>query len=125
MGRCATSRVAGANPQIWVDIFLDNRDELLTALADHRRAASTEAALEARDGSCSGGGSTKLPATAVGCRGQYAADPGDLYRVRAHVPDAPGVLASVTQALGAERINIEDFELHHLSPSAAACSESS
>ena len=49
-------------------------------------------------------------------RAAYAADPGDLYRVRAHVPDAPGVLASVTQALGAERINIEDFELHHLSP---------
>ena len=45
------SRVAGANPQIWVDIFLDNRDELLTALVDHRRAVErVEAALEARDG---------------------------------------------------------------------------
>jgi hypothetical protein len=26
------------------------------------------------------------------------------------------VLAAITQALGAERINIEDFELHHRSP---------
>jgi hypothetical protein len=25
------------------------------------------------------------------------------------------VLAGITQALGAERINIEDFELHHMS----------
>jgi predicted amino acid-binding ACT domain protein len=33
-----------------------------------------------------------------------------------HVPDRPGVLAGITQALGAERINIEDFELHHVSP---------
>ena len=33
-----------------------------------------------------------------------------------HVPDRPGVLAGITQALGAERINIEDFELHHDSP---------
>jgi predicted amino acid-binding ACT domain protein len=32
------------------------------------------------------------------------------------VPDRPGVLAGITQALGAERINIEDFELHHVSP---------
>jgi len=32
-----------------------------------------------------------------------------------HVPDRPGVLAGITQALGAERINIEDFELHHMS----------
>ncbi len=43
-------------------------------------------------------------------------DPGALQRVTVHVPDRPGVLAGVTQALGAERINIEDFELHHFSP---------
>ena len=41
--------------------------------------------------------------------------PGDLQRLRVHVPDRPGVLAGITQALGAERINIEDFELQHLS----------
>src|SRR5204863_9751514 len=43
-------------------------------------------------------------------------EPGTLQRLRVHVPDRPGVLAGITQALGAERINIEDFELHHLSP---------
>jgi prephenate dehydrogenase len=40
----------------------------------------------------------------------------DLHQLRVHVPDRPGVLAGITQALGAERINIEDFELHHVSP---------
>jgi hypothetical protein len=44
------------------------------------------------------------------------ADPGELQQLRVHVPDRPGVLAGITQALGAERINIEDFELHHVSP---------
>jgi hypothetical protein len=43
-------------------------------------------------------------------------DPGALQRLRVHVPDRPGVLAGITQALGAERINIEDFELRHFSP---------
>ena len=43
-------------------------------------------------------------------------DPGTLHQVRVHVPDRPGVLAGITQALGAARINIEDFELHHVSP---------
>ena len=43
-------------------------------------------------------------------------DPGDLHQLRVHVPDRPGVLAGITQALGAQRINIEDFELHHVSP---------
>ena len=43
-------------------------------------------------------------------------DVGALHHVRVHVPDRPGVLQGITQALGAERINIEDFELHHMSP---------
>ena len=41
---------------------------------------------------------------------------GDLMRVRVHVPDRPGVLSAITQALGADGINIEDFELQHFSP---------
>ena len=41
---------------------------------------------------------------------------GDLHQVRVHVPDRPGVFSEVTQALGAERINIEDFEMQHISP---------
>jgi prephenate dehydrogenase len=31
------TRIAGANPRIWVDIFLENRDELQAALGEHRR----------------------------------------------------------------------------------------
>ena len=34
------TRVAGANPRIWVDIFLDNAPELAEALAEHRRGSS-------------------------------------------------------------------------------------
>ncbi len=47
---------------------------------------------------------------------QAFTDPGELHQLRVHVPDRPGVLAGITQALGAQRINIEDFELHHVSP---------
>ncbi len=31
------------------------------------------------------------------------------------MPDRPGVLAGIFQALGAARINVEDFEMEHLS----------
>ena len=48
-------------------------------------------------------------------RGAYP-DAGPIERLLVRVPDRPGVLAGITQALGAERINIEDFELHHESP---------
>jgi len=110
------TRVAGANPRIWVDIFLDNADALATALAEHRRRIEQlESALAAGDA----GFLARSIAEAAGNRRRMLADaydqPGALQRLRVHVPDRPGVLAGITQALGAERINIEDFELHHVS----------
>ena len=39
-----------------------------------------------------------------------------MVQIDAHVPDRPGVISGITQALGAARINIEDFELHHFTP---------
>ena len=111
------TRVAGANPRIWVDIFLDNRDAVAAALAEHRRRVERlEAALAAGDA----GFLARWIADAAGNRRRMLAtaydDPADLFRLRVHVPDRPGVLAGITQALGAERINIEDFELRNLSP---------
>jgi prephenate dehydrogenase len=43
-------------------------------------------------------------------------DAGALHRLRVHIPDRPGVLAGIFQALGAQRINVSDFDLEHLSP---------
>jgi prephenate dehydrogenase len=111
------TRVAGANPRIWVDIFLDNADVLAESLADHRgRLEQVERALRARDA----GFLARWIGEAAGNRRRMLADaypdPGALQQLRVHVPDRPGVLAGITQALGAERINIEDFELQHMSP---------
>ncbi len=111
------TRVAGANPRIWVDIFLENRAALLESLAEHRRSLERlERALAAADA----GYLARWIGEAAGNRrrmleGAYP-DPSELQRVRVHVPDRPGVFAAITQALGAERINIEDFEFRHISP---------
>jgi len=111
------TRVAGANPRIWVDIFLDNAQELTGALTEHRRRIEqVERALAAGDA----GFLARWIAEASGNRRRMLVeaftDPGALQQLRVHVPDRPGVLAGITQALSAERINIEDFELHHFSP---------
>jgi prephenate dehydrogenase len=111
------TRVAGANPRIWVDIFLDNADELRAALGEHRRRVDElERALAERDA----GYLARWIGEAAQHRRRLLAeaygDPGSLQRLRVHVPDRPGVLSGITQALGAEGINIEDFELHHMSP---------
>jgi prephenate dehydrogenase len=111
------TRIAGANPRIWVDIFLDNREALAAALGEHRRRVEQlEAALAAGDAGFlarwiaeAGGNRRRMLATAY-------EDPGTLQRLRVHIPDRPGVLAGIFQALGAERINVEDFEMEHMSP---------
>jgi prephenate dehydrogenase len=111
------TRIAGANPRIWVDIFLDNADRIRAELAEHRRRVEqVESALAQGDA----GFLARWIGEATGNRRRMLdreyPDPGELQRLRVHVPDRPGVLAGITQALGAERINIEDFELHHVSP---------
>ena len=110
------TRIGGANPRIWVDIFLDNREALAGALAEQRRQLEqVERALAAGDA----GFLARWIGEASGHRRRMLAtafsDPGDLQRLRIHISDRPGVLAGIFQALGAERINVEDFELDHVS----------
>jgi prephenate dehydrogenase len=111
------TRIAGANPRIWVDIFLENRAAMAAALAEHRRRVEQlEAALAGGDAGFvarwigeASGNRRRLLETAY-------ADAGALHRLRVHIPDRPGVLAGIFQALGAARINVADFDLEHLSP---------
>ena len=112
------TRVAGANPSMWADIFVDNGDLIAAALAElGNELADVERAL--RDGSRdtieewigdSATARTRMLEYA------YQTDAKMLNRIRVRVPDKPGVLARITQTLGAAGINIEDFELRHVSP---------
>jgi prephenate dehydrogenase len=111
------TRVAGANPRIWVDILLDNAAAVRDALAEQRRLIErVETALDQGDAGFLARWIGEAARNRRLMLEREYPDPGELQRVRVHVPDRPGVLAGITQALGAERINIEDFELHHVSP---------
>jgi prephenate dehydrogenase len=111
------TRIAGANPRIWVDIVLDNADAIRSSLQEHRRRVEqVEAALERGDAGFLARWIGEASQNRRRMLEREYPDPGALQRLRVHVPDRPGVLAGITQALGAERINIEDFELHHVSP---------
>jgi prephenate dehydrogenase len=112
------TRLAGANPAVWSDIFLGNADEIATALGGFRGALDElEQALQAGDR----GSIEQTIATAAAARERletfaYRTEPAQLNRIRVRVPDRPGVLARITQILGAAQINLEDFELRHVSP---------
>jgi prephenate dehydrogenase len=112
------TRLAGANASVWSDIFLGNADEIAAALAGFR------ASLDELEQSLRTGDRDSLEAsiaTAAAARERlesfaYGTEPAQLNRIRVRVPDQPGVLARITQILGAARINLEDFELRHVSP---------
>jgi prephenate dehydrogenase len=112
------TRVAGANPRIWVDIFLDNREALAETIREHRRRLDEVlGALERADA----GYLARWIGESASARRRTleAAFPevsGDLHLVRVHVPDRPGAISGIAQAFGAARINIEDFVLHHMTP---------
>ena len=112
------TRVAGANPGIWADIFLENADEIAASLAGFRAGLDElEQALSTADR----GAVVDSIEAAAAARSRmetfaYRTEAAQLNRVRVRVPDRPGVLAQITQLLGTAGINIEDFELRHVSP---------
>jgi prephenate dehydrogenase len=112
------TRLAGANAPVWSDIFLGNADEIAAALGGLRASLDElEAALRAGDRARI----EETIATAAAARERlesfaYQTAPAQLNRIRVRVPDRPGVLARITQILGAAQINLEDFELRHVSP---------
>ena len=112
------TRLAGANASVWSDIFLGNADEIAAALTGLRGSLDElEQALQHGDRDRI----ERTIATAAAAREQlesfaYRTAPAQLNRIRIRVPDRPGVLARITQILGAAQINLEDFELRHVSP---------
>jgi prephenate dehydrogenase len=112
------TRLAGANAAVWSDIFLGNADEIAAALRGLRSSLDE---LERALGSGNRERIEETIATAAAARERlesfaYRTAPAQLNRIRVRVPDRPGVLARITQILGAAQINLEDFELRHVSP---------
>jgi prephenate dehydrogenase len=112
------TRVAGANPAMWGDIFLENR----AALAQTLRSISAELhefsqLLEQADET----GILDSIASAAAYREELLAyediTPAILYKVTVRIPDQPGSLSKVVTALGQAEINVEDLTLHHFSRS--------
>jgi prephenate dehydrogenase len=112
------TRVAGANPAMWGDIFLENR----AALAQTLRSISAE--LQEFSQLLDQADETAILdsiASAAAYREELLAyediTPAILYKVTVRIPDQPGSLSKVMTALGQAEINVEDLTLHHFSRS--------
>lgn len=109
------TRVAGANPAIWPDILLANRDAVTVALdeAIERLAAARDALLDDDHAAVEAAQHAALherrALLEVGLEGGVRTE------LRVAVPNRPGVVAELALALGRAGVNISDMTL---SPSA-------
>ena len=105
------TRVAGANPALWPDILLANRDALVAQIATAElRLAEVRAALEHGDRDTI----ARWQAIAAQRRDglvEVALHSAPSRELRLSVPNRPGVVAELTLALGGAGINISDMSL--------------
>ncbi len=106
------TRVAGAPSAIWTDIYLSNRDALIAGIDDTtERLQAVREALRA-------GEAERLTAWNDGAaddrrrllEAQLAG--GELFQLRASVPNRPGVIARLALELGRGGVNIADLALY-------------
>lgn len=107
------TRVAGANPPLWADIMIENRDALGAAIDDQVRrlrevgravaGADREWLLRWLEGAAEGRGRLRVAAATPALERAV--------RVVVGVPNRPGVISDIAVALGHAHINIEDLSL--------------
>ena len=108
-----TTRVAGANPAIWADIFASNREAVAEGLDSVGRAPARRR----------GADPVRRQRDAVGDWHAAAGDDrrrlleadlagGDLRELRVGVENRPGTVAEIALALGHAQVNIEDMALY-------------
>ncbi len=107
-----TTRVAGANPAIWADIFASNREAVAEGLDSVGQRLRDAAAL-IRSGDSAAVGDWHA-AAGDDRRRLLEADlaGGDLRELRIGVENRPGTVAEIALALGHAQVNIEDMALY-------------
>jgi prephenate dehydrogenase len=106
------TRVAGANPRIWNDIFASNREALAAAIdaaIEDLRGASALLAEADHEGLArwhEEAGTDRRSLLEAELSG------GELQQLRVAVPNRPGTVAELALALGRAGVNIEDMALY-------------
>ncbi len=107
-----TTRVAGANPPIWADIYTANADAVADSVESVARRLGEAAAL------LRGGDREAIQAWQAAAGDdrrrllERQLDAGPLYELRIVVANEPGTIARLALALGEAGVNIEDMALH-------------
>jgi prephenate dehydrogenase len=105
------TRVAGAPSAIWTDIYLSNRDVLITTIDELSRGlADVRATLASGDAAAVSAWNERARAARESLLGAALVG-GPVQELRVSVPNRPGVIAEIALALGRAGVNIVDLAL--------------
>jgi prephenate dehydrogenase len=112
-----TTRIAGSNPELWVQILAANASPVAEVL--HELRDELDAVIAALDDPAASGAPRRIAETLANGNVGVARIPGkhgrdDRYTVIVvKVDDSPGELARLLTEIGEEGVNLEDFRLEH------------
>ncbi len=112
-----TTRIAGSNPELWVQILGANAAPVARVLRDYRD--ELDAVISALDEPAASGAPRRIAETLAAGNQGVARIPGkhgrdDRYTALiVKVDDQPGQLARLLTEIGEEGVNLEDFRLEH------------
>jgi prephenate dehydrogenase len=108
------TRIAAANTKMWLDISLENRDELIESIDSYM-----EYLKNFKDNLKKGNSSfikkhyIKAQKARINLPKYVEKDISKLYELRVSIPDKAGVLSEITLAISSHGINIEDISIFH------------
>ena len=112
-----TTRIAGSNPELWVQILGANAAPVAHVLTDYRD--ELDAVISALEAPAASGSPRRIAETLAAGNQGVARIPGkhgrdDRYAsLIVKVDDTPGQLARLLTEIGEEGVNLEDFRLEH------------
>lgn len=112
-----TTRIAGSNPELWVQILEANAAPVARVLRDYRD--ELDAVIDALDEPTAPGSPRRIAETLAAGNQGVARIPGkhgrdDRYTALiVKIDDRPGQLARLLTEIGEEGVNLEDFRLEH------------
>jgi prephenate dehydrogenase len=109
-----TTRVAASSPELWVEIFNENRDHVLELLSGFRNHLDElQDVIQRGDWPAFRG----MLAKAQMFRSSIPKKPGvttaELMELVIPIPDRPGILGEITEVVGGAGVNIEDLQISH------------
>jgi len=108
------TRIAASNPSMWVDITMENRDQIINVIDGYISYLQRfKKSLAENDFEYIKNHYIKAKKARMNLPKYVEKDISKLYELRIAIPDKPGVLSDITLALSSNAINIEDISIFH------------